>query len=156
MPQDALLSICMTCRDGREDQFDGVRGGARLAHAVQIKLAEHHQPGLRLRGVRCMSQCKRACTISITAPDAFTWIFGDLDPTLHAKDVIAVADLYRQSSDGFMTRDERPEPMRAGVLGRLPAMRSEHEVIEQIAPLGDGLATTSSETTRVWREKSRC
>lgn len=133
--QHTLLSICVTCRDGREDMFQGVRGGARLAEAVLAKLAVDGLPTLRLRGVRCMSQCKRACIVSLTAAEAFTWIFGDLDPERHADDVIALARLYRQSPDGFMARDARPEPMRAGVLGRLPPIASEHEIIEPFAPL---------------------
>ena len=64
-----------------------------------------------------MSQCKRACTISLTAPGAFTWIFGDLDPDHHAEDVLRVAQIFGQSPDGFMTRDARPHPMRAGCPG---------------------------------------
>ena len=108
---------------------------ARLAEAVLAKLAVDGLPTLRLRGVRCMSQCKRACTVSLTAAEAFTWIFGDLDPERHADDVIALAHLYGQSPDGFMARDARPEPMRAGVLGRLPPIASEHEIIEPLAPL---------------------
>ncbi len=82
-----------------------------------------------------MSQCKRACTLSLTAPEAFTWIFGDLDPERHAEDVITLARLYQKSPDGFMARDARPEPMRAGVLGRLPPIASEHEIVENFAPL---------------------
>lgn len=132
-----LLSICMTCRDGREDQFANVRGGVRLAQAVRDELASDPRSNVRLRGVRCMSQCKRACTISLTAPGSFTWIFGDLDPEHHASDVLAVTSIYQQSTDGFMKRDARPEPMRSGVLGRLPPIDSEHEIIEQIVSLAE-------------------
>ncbi|MEL7153713.1 MAG: DUF1636 domain-containing protein [Pseudomonadota bacterium] len=132
-PDTAILSICLTCRDGREDLFDGVRGGKRLSDAVCAQLAQDRVLNLELRGVRCMSQCKRACTISLTAPDAFTWIFGDLDPEFHAQQVITVAELYAQSPEGFMNRDERPEPMRSGVLGRLPPIGSTHEIVEPLA-----------------------
>lgn len=131
-PDDVLLSICVRCRDGREDLFQGLRGGARLANAVLAKTQNTCQIPFKLRGVRCMSQCKRACTISLTASDAFSWVFGDLDPALHADDVIALTLLYSESVEGFMPRDERPVPMRAGVLGRLPPIGSQHEVIEPL------------------------
>jgi len=127
-----LLSICVRCRDGREDQFDDVRGGARLADAVCAALAADTDVNISVRAVRCMSQCKRACTVSLTAPNAFTWIFGDLDPLRHASDVIEVAKLYMQSPEGFMRRDDRPEPMRAGVLGRLPPIGSDHEIVQPL------------------------
>ena len=42
--------------------------------------AEKKIGGLKVRGVYCMSQCKRSCVVSFTAPDRFTYTFGDLDP----------------------------------------------------------------------------
>ncbi|MEM8759590.1 MAG: DUF1636 domain-containing protein [Pseudomonadota bacterium] len=138
-----LLSICMTCRDGREDRHDGVRGGARFAESLMTKVAEAGRAAFVMRGVRCMSQCKRACTLSLTAPGAFTWIFGDLDPERHGDDVLTLMDLYRRSPDGFMARADRPEPMRAGVLGRLPPIASDHEVIEPLPLLAGRLPGTT-------------
>ena len=80
MTRDApTLSICLTCRDGREDACAGERGGARLARAV-LERAAAGSSGLRLRGVRCMSQCKRPCVAALTAPGRFAYLFGDLDP----------------------------------------------------------------------------
>ena len=138
-PTGIVLSVCIRCRDGREDANEEVRGGARFAQAVAeaIRLDEEDLPVFAARGVRCMSQCKRPCTVSLTAPGAFTWLFGDLDPERHATDVLALVRLYAESPGGFMARDARPEPMRAGVLGRLPPIGSTHEIVEPLSQAPD-------------------
>ncbi len=138
-PKDIVLSVCMRCRDGREDAHNDIRGGARLARAIvdDIHRQRRHLPPFEVRGVHCMSQCKRSCTLSLTAPRAFTWLFGDLDPKGHAADVLALVRLYAKSPEGFMARDARPEPMRAGVLGRLPPMGSNHAIVEPLTFVAD-------------------
>jgi predicted metal-binding protein len=135
-PCGIVLSVCIRCKDGREEAHGEVRGGARLARAVAAAVGADREILARFetRGVRCMSQCKRACTVSITAPGAFTWLFGDLDPERHAEDVLALVRLYAGSPAGFMARCARPEPMRAGVLGRLPPIGSTHEIVEPLVP----------------------
>ncbi|MFN3644242.1 MAG: DUF1636 domain-containing protein [Gemmobacter sp.] len=115
------LSICLTCRDGREGAHAEIRGGARLAAAV-LAAAIRQRVAADLRGVRCMSQCKRPCVVSLTAPGGFTYVFGDLDPAdpAHAQAVLNLVPLYRAALEGFLPREARPEPLRAGILARLP------------------------------------
>ncbi|MEM7693102.1 MAG: DUF1636 domain-containing protein [Pseudomonadota bacterium] len=133
-PDGIVLTVCLRCRDGREAESHEIRGGARLARAVHnaMRDSEGTLPAFQARGVRCMSQCKRPCTVSLTAPDAFTWLFGDLDPEAHAADILALVRLYAKSPGGFMARDTRPAPMRAGVLGRLPPIGAPHDLIEPL------------------------
>ena len=71
---NTLLSICTRCRDGREHIY-GTRGGARLAEKFMKYAGEHN--GLALRGVHCMSQCKRPCVVSFAGTEHFTYSFGD-------------------------------------------------------------------------------
>lgn len=73
------LSICVTWRDSQEAERGDMQGGARLADTVYNLVAQQCCDA-RLRGVRCMSQCKRPCVVSLTAPGAFTYVFGDFDP----------------------------------------------------------------------------
>ena len=124
------LSICLRCRDDREDVSNQVRGGTRLAQAV-LK-AGIEEAALDVRGVHCISQCKRPCAIAISGPDRFTYLFGDLDPSQHARDVVELALLYVQSPNGFMTRSDRPQSMRAGVLGRVPPLGWSGAAVETI------------------------
>lgn len=128
--ETGVLSICLRCRDGREDALEGVRGGARLADAVLA--AGVAECGLAVRGVHCLSQCKRPCAIAVSGQGRFTYLFGDLDPLRDAAAVIALAKLYAASPDGFMARDARPHPMKAGVLGRVPPLDWGGDAVETI------------------------
>ena len=74
--------------------------------------------GIRLRGVNCMSNCKRPCTIALSGPGRFIHLFGDLDPTLHAGDVLSVAAAYAEAEGTFLPRPARPEVLRADILCR--------------------------------------
>ncbi|MEM8596846.1 MAG: DUF1636 domain-containing protein [Pseudomonadota bacterium] len=125
-----VLSICLRCRDGREDALEGVRGGARLADAVLATGVAHCD--LAVRGVHCLSQCKRPCAIAVSGQGRFTYLFGDLDPLRDAAAVIALAKLYAASPDGFMARNARPYPMQAGVLGRVPPLDWGGDAVETV------------------------
>ena len=72
-----LLSICVTCRVNSED-FYKARGGTRLAQKVFQELKIKRL--INMRGVKCMSNCKRACILSLTSLNGFTYMFGDIDP----------------------------------------------------------------------------
>jgi len=127
------LSVCLTCRDSREAERGDRRGGARLAEAV-CTLAARQGCDVALRGVRCMSQCKRACVMALTAPDAFTYVFGDLDPDdpSHVQAILDLLPLYRAAPEGFLSRDARPEPLRAAILARLPPLGSASELVSDL------------------------
>ncbi|MEM6422072.1 MAG: DUF1636 domain-containing protein [Pseudomonadota bacterium] len=140
--QTATLSICLRCRDGREDQFGDRRGGARLAEAVVAAGVE--TAGLAVRGVHCLSQCKRSCAVAVSGPARFTYLFGDLDPARDAAAVVALAQLYAESARGFMARDARPKPMQAGVLGRVPPLGWRADAVETV----DLIPHPASETHR--------
>ena len=134
---ELTLSICLRCRDGREDRnadFDR-RGGRRLAHAVADAFpgSTAARRGIRLRGVNCMSNCKRPCTIALSGPGRFTYLFGDLDPTLHAGDILCVAAAYAEVEDGFLPRPARPEVLRAGILGRIPPLGFAGDLVEPLS-----------------------
>lgn len=130
------LSICLRCRDGREERETDLqqRGGRRLAHVVaqHFETSEAAKRGVRLRGVHCMSQCKRPCTIALSGPDRFTYLFGDLDPKIGAEDVLSVAAAYADAQDGFLPRQSRPKVLQAGILGRIPPMGFDGEMVEPL------------------------
>ena len=126
-----LLSICTRCRDGREDMYEN-RGGTRLAKEFMKRANE--QIGFSVRGVYCMSQCKRPCVGSITAADYFTYSFGDLDPECseHIDALFAFAEMYASAPEGFVLRNDRPEVLRAGILGRYPPIKTASELVSTL------------------------
>lgn len=88
--------------------------------AVDAELAKRGLGDVARRDIYCQSQCKRACTVAFAGgAQRFTFLFGDLDPALHAGDVIDGFLMYRDRQDGFLARAERPGPLREGILARI-------------------------------------
>ena len=125
------LSICLSCRDGREELYEN-RGGRRFAREVINKSCI--QKWVNLRGVNCMGNCKRACTISLTAEKSFTYVFGDIDPEnpAYAESLNDLISKYSSSPEGFLRRRDRPEPFQSSILGRLPPIQSNSELVTNL------------------------
>ena len=131
MTELPLLSICVTCRDNREEIY-GERGGARLARKVHQELG--NKKLVKLRGVECMSNCKRACILSLTSLNGFTYMFGDIDPN-RSEYVKSLKDLisnYKSRPAEFLRRRETPESFRSNILGRLPPINSKHLIVKKL------------------------
>ena len=126
-----LLSICVTCRDNREEIY-GERGAARLAHKAHQELG--NKKLVKLRGVECMSNCKRACILSLTSLNGFTYMFGDIDPNRseYVKSLKDLISTYKSRPAGFLRRRERPEAFRSNILGRLPPIDSKHLIVKKL------------------------
>ena len=125
------LSICLSCRDGREEIYM-TRGGRRFAKKLLNKNLLKKQ--VNLRGINCMSNCKRACTISLTAKKSFTYIFGDIDPenSEYSESLIELVSKYILSSEGFLRRRDRPMLFQSSILGRLPPIQSNSEIVTNL------------------------
>ncbi len=129
-----VLSVCTRCRDGREPAHAGRRGGARFADRLIDAIHQSHGalPAFHLRGVACMSQCKRPCVVALTAPRRYTFVFGDLDPLDHAAAVLDLLPLYAADPQGRMPRPDRPAPLQAGILGRIPPPDVTDDTVESL------------------------
>jgi len=125
------LSICLSCRDGREEIYM-TRGGRRFAKKLLNKNLLKKQ--VNLRGINCMSNCKRACTISLTAKKSFTYVFGDIDPenSEYSESLIELVSKYCLSSDGFLRRRDRPLLFQSSILGRLPPIQSNSAIVTNL------------------------
>ena len=66
---ETVLSICSTCRDGDENLKKS--GGQLLLENIIAYFNYKKLPFLKLREVRCMSQCKRSCVIPFTSNNCF-------------------------------------------------------------------------------------
>ena len=129
-----VLSVCTRCRDGREAAYADRRGGARFADRLIDAIGERRGalPPFHLRGVACMSQCKRPCVIALTAPRRYTFVFGDLDPFNHADAVLDLLPLYAADPQGRMPRPHRPAPLQAGILGRIPPLDATGDAVQPL------------------------
>ena len=118
--QEVTIHVCVTCRppDFSGEEYD--RPGARLFRALQQALSRTPNATLRLDPVRCLSVCKRPCTVAISGASRWTYIYGDFDADTSALTIIDGAERYARTSDGIVPWKERPEAFRKGVIARVP------------------------------------
>ena len=130
---ETVLSICITCRDRDEENLKK-RGGQRLLENIVAYFNYKKLPFLKLREVRCMSQCKRSCVISFTSNNCFTYVFGDINPKdpQYVKSLFDLVILYGKAEEGFLRRRDRPELFKSNILGRLPAISSRSPIIKKL------------------------
>lgn len=138
IPSDVTLSVCLRCRPPTWQGPDAARPGAILVERVAGALAGGARVPLTVRAIRCLSQCKRPCVAAFSGAGRFTYLFGDLDPDRDVGALVECLDLYASRADGFMERWERPEVMRAGVLGRVPPLGSTHAYVERTERVAAG------------------
>ena len=120
MPEPGIrLLVCTVCRDAK-DMSGEARPGARMLAALGSAL--EGETGIALEAVECLSVCKRPCTVALTAPGRWTYIYGDLDPESEAAALIAFARRYGETHDGIVPWKERPAAFRKGVVARLPPL----------------------------------
>ena len=118
--QGVTIHVCVTCRppDFAGEEHD--RPGARLFRALQQALSRTPNATLRLDPVRCLSVCKRPCTVAVSGAGRWTYVYGDFDADGSAQAIIDGADRYARTCDGIVPWRERPEAFRKGVIARVP------------------------------------
>lgn len=114
---DALTTIliCTTCRRSG-DASDAPRVGEELA-AATLRAVENKD--VVVRPVRCLANCKRGCTAAMRRDGAWTYVFGELEPT-DTDALILGAQLLAASADGLMPWRGRPDALKRGLIARIP------------------------------------
>ena len=116
----ATVFVCITCR--RADDPDAEpRPGALLADAT-VRAA--HDSGVAVRRVRCLANCTRGPSAAVRANGgnhSWTYIFGGLDLAA-APALIVGAQLLAGAADGIMPWRGRPEPLKRGLIARVPPL----------------------------------
>ncbi len=118
----ATVYVCITCR--RADDPDAEpRPGALLAEATARAARD---AGVTVRRVRCLANCTRGPSAAVRANGSWTYLFGGLDLDA-ASALIAGARLLAGAPDGIMPWRGRPEPLRRGLIARVPPLDFEEE-----------------------------
>jgi predicted metal-binding protein len=121
----ATLFVCMACA---AKELGGEKPGPLLLAAVQERLAAALAgegaiaTQLTIAPVECLAVCKRPATVALAGPGKWTYVVGDLDPALHAPEVLAAALAYAATTDGIVPWRERPQTFRKGVISRIPPL----------------------------------
>jgi len=123
------LFVCKSCIYSlHQREYMGKRGGWYLLDRL-LSLSESWQlrSSFVIQPVECLSACKRPCAVALAAPNKTTLMFGDLPPLESAAAVLQLASQYYNSTDGIVTRQERPEILQKGILARIPPLPQERQ-----------------------------
>ena len=116
----ATLYVCTTCKAGQPVDEGEPRPGALLHAAL---LAAGAPESLRIVGVECLSACDSGCTISLTKPGAWSYVYGRLT----VDDIPAILDgagKYAAAPDGIVPWRDRPTVFRKQSIARIPPLES--------------------------------
>ncbi|MBZ8181129.1 DUF1636 domain-containing protein [Oscillatoria salina] len=127
MKTEHKILVCSTCASTWQDgKKVGISGGEKLLEELnQQNQVRSQTDKFAIESVKCMSACSHSCVVAFTAPGKFTYVFGNLS---HDADristtsaaVLDCASLYCQKPDGAMPWVERPEPLKQGIIARIP------------------------------------
>jgi predicted metal-binding protein len=106
-----VVSVCTTCKSEEADS------GQSLLQAAKAAIGKTN---VTVRAVQCLGVCKRPGTVAITAPDGYTFVFGDLQGETGAAAISAFVSSYAQANYGLVPWRERAEVLRRGLVARIP------------------------------------
>jgi predicted metal-binding protein len=120
-PSDTTVTlyVCVTCRAG-EDEEIAPKAGRRLHDALaEAQYGQDNLQRVRIVEVECLSNCNRGCSVALTGPGRWSYIYGDLNQAC-VDDLLAGAARYAATTDGLVPWRERPTIFRKGVIARIP------------------------------------
>lgn len=114
-PDCIVVSVCTTCKSSTGD---GDLPGQSLLAATRKAIGD--ASNVTIRAVQCLGVCKRPATVAVTAPDGYTFIFGDLQTESGATAIASFIEAYPQAKFGLVPWRERAEALRRGMIARIP------------------------------------
>jgi predicted metal-binding protein len=115
----ATLYVCVTCLAG-EDRETVPRAGRRLHDALSdAQRRQDELPNFRIVEAECLSNCNRGCSVALTGPGRWSYVYGDLGEA-SVDDLLTGASRYASTKDGLVPWRERPVIFRKGVIARIP------------------------------------
>jgi predicted metal-binding protein len=125
----ATILVCITCRRSGEAETEPRPGAvlaAAAAHAAQ-------GTGIAVQPVRCLANCTRGPSAAIRCNGSWTYVFGGLDIGC-AEALVEGARLLVLASDGLLPWRGRPEPLKRGLIARVPPLHfHEPDIQENVA-----------------------
>ena len=123
------LLVCTTCASTWQNgKKVGISGGEILLK----ELSKLHQDWekrsqFEICAVSCMSACSHACVVTFAAAGKYSYLFGNLPSDAEnistiATAILTCAEIYSDRPDGMLAWKERPEPLKSGVIARIPAL----------------------------------
>ena len=114
----ATVLVCITCRSAAHPTDpDEPPPGLMLADATA---AAADASDISVQRVRCLGNCGRGLSAAIRCDNAWTYVFGGLEAPRDGLTLIAGARLLAGAADGIMPWQGRPEPLKRGLIARIP------------------------------------
>jgi predicted metal-binding protein len=113
-----IVSVCATCR---ASSTETPRVGEMMLAAL-VPVLQDQVPDVAVRMVQCLGVCRRPATVSVSAQEGYTFVFGDLDPQSGPPAIAAFAKAYRDADYGFVPWAARPELLRTRLVARIPSV----------------------------------
>jgi predicted metal-binding protein len=123
------LHVCITCRAGQTLQEGETTPGARL-HAAILEIGVPE--GVNVLPIECLSACSHGCSVALSAPGRWSYIYGRLSDG-NAADIAAGAAAYAAAPDGIVPWRKRPEIFRKQSLARIPPIASPAAIASEAA-----------------------
>jgi predicted metal-binding protein len=141
----ATVMVCITCRaatgptdglgadapDARAPNSDAPNTGAPrtgIALAEATAIAARSASDVTVQRIRCLGNCSRGLSAAIRCDNAWTYVFGGLEPALDGPSLIIGAQLLAQAADGIMPWRGRPESLKRGLIARVPPSNFREEL----------------------------
>jgi predicted metal-binding protein len=113
-----IVSVCTACRTASSSEPPSA--GEVMLAALTPELLDQ-APDVTVRSVRCLGVCKRPATVAVSAPEGYTFVFGDLDPQDGPSAIATFVKSYRETDYGFVPWAARPELLRTRLVARIPS-----------------------------------
>lgn len=120
------LHVCITCRAGQTVPEGQPTPGSLLHHAI-VKVGA--PPGVNVVPVECLSACNQGCSVALSAPGRWSYVYGRLSAE-NVPDIVAGVAAYAAAPDGIVPWRARPEIFRKQSLARIPPISSLSEAAE--------------------------
>src|SRR6266702_7659236 len=110
-----IVYVCVTCRHASEPEAEP-RPGA-LRGAATERAADGTE--VEVRRLRCLANCTRGASAAMRCNGSWTYVFGQLDVACGPA-LVEGARLLAGAPDGLMPWRGRPEPLKRGLIARMP------------------------------------
>lgn len=97
----------------------GIQLAAELRQAIAEGRTREH---FDVAEIACMAGCDRPCTVSFSAPNKATYLFGDISAADGVEPLLDFANQYASLTDGWSSSGDRPKALSNKTLARIPAM----------------------------------
>lgn len=115
------LQVCAPCTHPDREKRAPVKAGELFAARLAAEVAARPElAALRVVATPCIGNCAARCRVSFAGTGRWSWLIGGLDPDAPADALLEFARHWLSAPDGFVGKEDRPEPLRPLLLGRVP------------------------------------